>query len=111
MRDLTLTLTNTSYLRKPKSTSSVVRLNTAILAAIILFAGTYLFQVNSLSTKGYEIRQLELKLKQLEAEQKNLEVQAGSLQSINRIQQESQKLNFVPATNITYIKEADFALK
>ncbi len=111
MRDLTLALERTSYLRKPKSSTSVMNLNLAILAAIMLFGVTYLFQINSLSTKGYEIRQLEVKLKQLEAENKNLEIQTSSLQSINRIQQESQKLNFVPATNITYIKDADLAIK
>lgn len=111
MRDLTLSIDNNAYIRKPKNASVVLRLNLAILASIIFFGITYLFQINALSTKGYEIRQLETRLKQLELEHKNLEVQAGSLQSINRIQQESQKLNFVPATNITYIKEPDFALK
>lgn len=111
MRDLSLAIKQTEYIRKPKSEHRTLRLNLVLLVLIVLIGVGYLLQINSLGTRGYQIRQLEVKLKQLEAEHKNLEVQASSLQSINRIEQEAKKLNFVPTGNVTYIKDGDFALK
>ena len=111
MRDLTLSIGQTEYIRKPKSPAKILRFNLILLIVITLIGLVYLLEINSLGTKGYQIRQLEVKLKQLEIEQKNLQVQASSLQSINRIEQEAVKLNFVPAGNVTYIKDQDFALK
>jgi len=64
-----------------------------------------------MGTKGYEIRRLEQQVRQVESEQKNLQIKASDLQSIDRIQTNAQSLNFVPATNITYLKDSDFALK
>ncbi len=82
-----------------------------MLAMIMVLSVAYFVTVNSLGTKGYEISQLKAELKQLEARQKNLELQTSNLQSINRIQQEMQMLNFVPSQEVTYIKESDYALK
>lgn len=111
MRDLTLAIKTSDYIRKPKSSTATLKINLALLVAIVLIGVSYLFQVNALGTKGYQIRQLEVKLDQLQAEQKNLKVQSSSLQSINRIEEEANKLNFVPAGNVTYIKDPNFALK
>ena len=65
----------------------------------------------AMGTRGYEIRQLEEQVRTLQAEQKQLQLQSSDLQSINRIQTDAQKLNFVPSTNVTYLKDSDFALK
>jgi hypothetical protein len=111
MRDLTIALTQGAPKRKTKNPAAVFRLNLAILVCTMLIGGTYLFQINILGTKGYEIKQLEQKVKQLESERKHLEMEASSLQSINRIQSEATRLNFVPTTSVTYIKDSDFALK
>jgi hypothetical protein len=111
MRDLTLTFPQFITKRKTKSLESTWQLNLALLVGIIGLGLAYLFMVNSLGTKGYEIRKLDLQLRQVEAEQKVLQLQASDLQSINRIQTQAQQLNFVPATNVTYLKASDFALK
>lgn len=97
--------------RKKINKLSTYQTNLAILAAVIVFGVAYLIQINSLSTKGYEIRQLEQKIKNLETQHKHLEVQSSNLQSITRIQQEAAKLNFVPVGQTVFIKDSDFALK
>ncbi|MBX4186866.1 MAG: hypothetical protein KW802_01220 [Candidatus Doudnabacteria bacterium] len=113
MRDLSLALpTEGLGKRKTKTSSiSIYRLNLAMFAATVLLSLTYLFVINSLGTKGYEIRKLDQQVRILEDQQKNLQMQAADMQSINRIQTEAKKLNFVPASNITYLKSSDFALK
>jgi cell division protein FtsL len=83
----------------------------ALLALITALGFIYLFQVNSLGTRGYEIRQLEQKIKALEAENKVLQIESSSLSSITRIQQQAELLNMVPASGVTYIRDGNYALK
>ena len=111
MRDLSLLIPTGLSRTKPILTVSILRTNVSILVSIFILGLVYLFVVNSLGTKGYEIRKLEQLVRQLESDQKTLQLQASDLQSINRIQIEAQKLNYVPATNVTYLKDSDFALK
>lgn len=116
MRDLTIALSQAQSAacgkKKTKNGSSPVLIwNIGILVSILSFGAMYLFQINSLGTKGYAIRNLEVKIKQLETEKKHLEVKTSSLKSITRIEQEAISSNFVPASNVTYIKDPGFALK
>ncbi len=111
MRDLSLTISGNFSKKRPGNLVSTRVLNLSMLSAIIFFGLLYLFQVNSMGTKGYEIRRLEQQVRQVESEQKNLQIKASDLQSIDRIQSNAQSLNFVPATNVTYLKDSDFALK
>lgn len=110
MRDLSLAISTIS-LKRGKSSASVHRLNMAILASTVILGLVYLFTISTLATKGYEIKKLEQQLHVLEVEQKSLQLQASDLQSINHIQAEVQRLNFVPVASITYLKDSDFALK
>lgn len=96
---------------RKKRKISFVQINFAIFAAIVITGLAYLVSINSLSTKGYEIRLLEQKIKNLEATHKNLEVQSSNLQSITRIQREASKLNFVPVGQTVFVKDGGFALK
>jgi cell division protein FtsL len=100
------------FTKKRKGDSvSAKFLNLTILAAIIFFGLLYLFEINTLGTKGYQIRSLQEQIRVVQEDQKNLQMQASALQSIDRIQQQAQALNFVPATNVTYLKASDFALR
>ena len=110
MRDLTLAISSGPK-RKIKSSVSPKVLNLSLLTAIGLFGFLYFFQMNFLSTSGYQIRRMETQLSVLEDQQKTLQLQASESQSIIRVQAQSQKLNFVPVTNVTYLKDSDFALK
>ncbi|MBI2356409.1 MAG: hypothetical protein HYV13_04365 [Candidatus Doudnabacteria bacterium] len=96
---------------KTKAKYSIWHLNIVLLFAVLIFGVAYFIEINSLSTKGYKIKQLEQKIKTLEMENKHLEVQASNLQSISRVQEQAIELNFVPIGNATYLKDSDFALK
>lgn len=112
MRDLTLAINQASVVRKKQSNpANVLRWNLAILTSILVLGLTYLFQINSLGTKGYQINNLEKQIKQLEIDYKQLEVQSSGLKSITRIQQEAISRNFVPATGVNYVSDNDFALR
>jgi cell division protein FtsL len=111
MRDLSLAIPNGFAKKRNKTSVSTYRLNLAILTSSLILGLVYLFVVNSLGTKGYEIKKLDEQVRQLQSDQKTLQLQSSDLQSINRIQTEAQKLNFVPTTNVTYLKASDFALK
>lgn len=87
------------------------KINLLLIICTVIFGLAYFLQINSLSTKGYEIRRLEQKIKSLELEQKHLEMQSSSLQSISRIQEQANKLNLVPINNVAFIKDSDYALK
>jgi len=112
MRDLTLAIEAGNLARKKHSNpANVLRWNLAILTSILILGLAYLFQINSLGTKGYQIKNLEQKIKTLEAEHKQLEVHSSTLMSITRIQQEARNRNFVPAVGVHYIQDGDFALR
>ncbi|OGE73691.1 MAG: hypothetical protein A3I07_01740 [Candidatus Doudnabacteria bacterium RIFCSPLOWO2_02_FULL_42_9] len=110
MRDLSLAIPVFSK-KKSRSFVSTYILNLSTIAAIFLIGFVYLYSVNALSTKGYEIRKLDQQLTNLQKEQKALQLQVSDLQSINRIKSDAQLLNFVPASNVTYLKDSDVALK
>lgn len=110
MVDLSNALSLAFSVKKTKSDITWV-VNTGLLAVILAVGFGYLFTINSLGTEGYRIRQLETQYKQLESKHKTLELEASNLQSISNIQVQAQEMNYVPAGTITYIKEADFALK
>lgn len=107
-----LTLENSNRTQSQKGFISInpyVR-NLLILGLSGMLLLFYMIQINMLGTKTYDIKKIEVKIKQLEVENKHLQMQASSLQSINRIQLESQKVNFVPAGSITYINDSEVAL-
>jgi hypothetical protein len=111
MRDLTLAIQQSVVRKKQSNPSSTLRWNLAIICSILILGLTYIFQINSLGTRGYAIKDLEKKIKQLEIEHKQLEVQSSGLKSITRIQQEAQTRNFVPTSGVNYIQDGDFALR
>lgn len=76
--------------------------------SIILFvslSGFYLFQINDLAVKGFEIRNLEEKIKELKQENKNLELKTAELQTLSNIEELKKELNLVKAGQAEYISE------
>ena len=111
MRDLTLSIPSGLTKKRFKGSVSTKILNLSILSAIVFLSLLYLFEVNSLGTQTYQIRKLEQQMRQVEEDQKNLQIQSSDLQSINHLQESVQTLNFVPSTNVIYLKDSDFAFK
>ncbi|MGE5298148.1 MAG: hypothetical protein ACM3KM_03220 [Acidobacteriaceae bacterium] len=111
MRDLSIAIHNQPAIHKNTRRSSALTWNLAILISIVALGMTYLFQINSLGTKGYNIRSLETKIKQQEADRKQLEVTSSSLKSITRIEQEAKNKNFVPVSKANYIGADNYAMR
>ncbi|GAC1412364.1 MAG: hypothetical protein NVSMB66_1200 [Candidatus Doudnabacteria bacterium] len=76
----------------------------SVLTAAGLLLLFYMIQVNSFSTKGYEIKNLQTKVESLRNDQRALEVQSAELQSLQRIQSSSAVLNMVSVSTISYVQ-------
>ena len=70
---------------------------------VVVFGLLYLVEINSISTKGYDINDLEKNVRLLERENEKLEVEIASFSSMNSIQTRLQGMNFVPADDIKYV--------
>ncbi|MEK7598477.1 MAG: hypothetical protein AAB487_01960 [Patescibacteria group bacterium] len=83
-----------------------IGLVTAVFLAIagILAAGIfYLYQVNSIATKGYELRELEGKVQESEKDINKLKIREVELKSMYNIEKATEDLNLVTSLNITYL--------
>ncbi len=82
-----------------------------ILVLLLLTGGLYLVEVNSLSTKGYEIKLLEQRLVEFKESNARLELEAATMKSIERLQSEVETLNLVPSGKVDYVRENGYAFK
>lgn len=76
-------------------------LATAFIASTTAF---YLFQVNDLATKGYEIRDLENRIQDLEKENKRLEIREVELTSMYSIEKSTESLGLVSSGEASYVE-------
>lgn len=73
----------------------------------VLLTVVYLFQINDLAIKGFEIRSLENKIKELEQENKNIKLKATELQDLSNIMKDLEtELNMVKVEHIEYISSS-----
>jgi len=86
---------------------------TGFLAFLTLTCGAvYLYQVNDLATKGYEIKEIENKIQTLEKESKKMKIKEVELRSMYNIEKSTQELNLINPENITYIEmDSSVAMK
>ncbi|MDD2807108.1 MAG: hypothetical protein PHW95_01120 [Patescibacteria group bacterium] len=75
----------------------------------VMFFG-YLVQVNSLATKGYQIKALQGKVTDLKQQQDDLQLQALSLQSMGAVQDKVNSLKMVDAGKSDYLVEKPVAV-
>jgi cell division protein FtsL len=64
---------------------------------------SYVLQMTSVSTKGYEIERYEKKLENLKKENQKLQIELADLNSIYNIEEASRKLSKVGPKDINYI--------
>lgn len=75
-----------------------------LLTILLVFGFMYVVQTSSLSTKGYEINDLEKQIQALEQESQRLELEIASNRSMNSIQERLVSLNMVEAgDNVEYV--------
>lgn len=82
---------------------NIFRNRILFLLFVVFFGFLYLWQVNKVSTKGYEISLLENKITDLEYENKNLEVQIASFTSMNNLKNRLESKKMVAVNDIKYI--------
>ncbi|KKR20126.1 MAG: hypothetical protein UT50_C0021G0004 [Candidatus Moranbacteria bacterium GW2011_GWA2_39_41] len=98
------------FLSQKKSfNAGSANLNLVSLVFVIVFCigiggAAYLYQVNDIATKGYEIRDLEKQVKDLSKESKKMEIREVELRSMYNIEKASQDLNLVNSNDVTYVE-------
>ncbi len=75
-----------------------------VIIGIFLCGSFYLYQVNNIATKSYEIRDLEGKIQNLNKESKKMEIREVELKSMYNIEKASQDLNLVNSGEVSYIE-------
>lgn len=83
---------------------SSVSLTSVFIVVAILCGVAYLFQVNSIATKSFEVRELESKIQELSKENKKMEIREVELRSMYNIEKASKDLNLVNSKDVTYIE-------
>lgn len=96
---------------KPKKSAAIHRPNFGLWIVFLLglLGIIYLMQVNSSSTKGYEIKSLERQLTDLKEVNKRLEIETASLKSIQNIEGQVKTLNLVPSGKVYYVGSNGYA--
>ncbi len=75
------------------------------LLALVVFSGAfYLYQVNNIAIKGYEIGEFENKIQQLQKDGQKLEIKEVELKSMYNIEKSLPDLNLVSSSAISYIE-------
>jgi len=100
---------------KRKTVSQKVRESESLSVFLFMFflcaAGTsYLFQTNSLATKGYEVQGYENQLKNLADENRDMKDQEIQLRSISNLEGERGKLTETASSDINYLAHTETAV-
>ncbi|HBB38534.1 MAG TPA: hypothetical protein DEP63_04180 [Candidatus Magasanikbacteria bacterium] len=76
---------------------------TMLLGAIVLFGVLYLFKVNTVSTQGFVISDLEVEIQELERENQRLDVQIASYRSMHSLEARLESTDLVAASDMQYL--------
>lgn len=106
---LTLQLPNYQREAKTQKTQSKFlseNIGMYLFAGCIVLVLAYLVQVNSLSTKGYQIQKLQNKVSALREDNKKLTINSTELQSMDQVKSDPAITAMVPVTSINYVHSA-----
>lgn len=85
---------------------NIFSLGLALAIIIFLTGAFYLYQVNSLATQGFEIKEIETQIQAAEKESKQLKIKEVELRSMNNIEKATEELNLVNSAEVTYLEMA-----
>ncbi|MFA6254691.1 MAG: hypothetical protein WC675_01505 [Patescibacteria group bacterium] len=94
----------------PAMKIDVQKINICLAVLIAVCGVSYLVQINSLATRGYQIKELENKITDLNQEKADLELQTLSLQSMGTVQEKVSQLGLVAAGEPAYLMPTPVAL-
>lgn len=72
----------------------------------MMFGAGYLIQINSVASKGYEIRKLENAISDLKEEGGRLELKVASEQSVQAVERKVKDMGLVPSPKVEYVVDA-----
>ncbi|MDO8626034.1 MAG: hypothetical protein Q7K39_01070 [Candidatus Magasanikbacteria bacterium] len=78
----------------------------AILASVGAMAVLYIVGVSNVSTAGYEVQKLELKIAELNSSNKKIETELAAAESLTAISVRLSAVNMVSAGKVTRLKAA-----
>lgn len=95
--------------KKIKSMKSrkLLFLKISLLALIVVFSVLYLYQINKISTKGFEISKLEKDVATLEYENKSIQVEIANYSSIENLKERLKDKKMLAVNEIKYISVID----
>ena len=110
-RYFTLTLAHSSrrgYRRatiNPHLIGGPVAVGFAVVGMVFVIGLLYLTQINTVSTKGYQIKQLQDQITDLQGQNQKLELKATELQSIQELHTTSSttQINMVPIASVQFL--------
>jgi hypothetical protein len=73
-----------------------------VIVFLVLAGGFYLYQVNDLATKGYDIRKLETEIQDLKKQSQQFKIKEVELQSMENIERSRESLNLVSSSEFSY---------
>lgn len=95
--------TRNSFSREGNAENGFKRASFALVFVVILFGVCYLYQVNDLATKGYEIREIETQIAELKKNNEKNKIREVELRSMYSIEREVSNLDLVASTNAAYL--------
>jgi hypothetical protein len=92
-----------------QKTTSVARDNFGagifwMVCCIICATAFYLFQVNNIAIKSYEVRDAENKVQNLEKESQKLKIRETGSKSMYTIEKATENLNLINSANVSYVE-------
>jgi hypothetical protein len=70
---------------------------------VIFCSAFYLFQVNDLAIKGYEIKDLENRIAELEKDNKKMQIHEMELRSMYAVEKVAPNFDLVSPVNVSYM--------
>lgn len=71
----------------------------------LIFAGAfYLYQVNNITIKSYEVKDVESRIQSLEKENQKLKIREVESKSMQNIEKSTEDLNLVRSSSVSYIE-------
>ncbi len=83
--------------------SKLEKMKLLFVLGCVIFGLAYFWQVNSLATRGYKIRELESEIGLLQKNTQQLEVQAAQAESLDNVTEKIKQLNMVTPNKVEYL--------
>lgn len=74
-------------------------------SVLAMSLGFYIFSINSLASKGHDLRRAEDTISDLSEEYRNLQIQAAQLSALDHVEQIGGELDLKRPEDVRYVKE------